>query len=173
MALPAYQASAPVPLVAGDYLPFVGQALRDARREIVVAQFLADARLSNDPQRRVRSLLAELELAAWRGVEVRVLLGLARSRPGHVASRATALYLQARGVAARLLRRDDAGGLHSKFVVIDALQMIVGSHNWTHSSLAHSREVSVALRCEDGAAQLREEFAALWASGEEVGAVGA
>jgi phosphatidylserine/phosphatidylglycerophosphate/cardiolipin synthase-like enzyme len=165
--VPAYRASSVLALPDGSHLPLLRMALADARRQILASLFLVDMRLTNDPQRHVRSLVEILAYAAWKRVEVRILLSVPRNRPGNLANTTAALYMRDLGIAVRLFETSASGGFHAKFIVIDGERVITGSHNWTHGSLVDNRELSVCVSSNDLAAHAAHAFDALWGQAQE------
>ena len=167
MTMPAHTATDALPLLNSDYHFFLQQELCKARRQILVAMFLINVRLRSDPWRTVRGLILELENASWKGLDVRVMLGVSRNKSGRLASLTTAYYMQELGIPVRLFRPANTDGLHCKFVVIDGECVVIGSHNWTHTAFYFNREVSIALRSRAAVNQLAGDFEALWMQSDE------
>lgn len=107
------------------------------------------------------SVLATLGEAAARGVNVRVIFERApRERAGVRAARDACRLLREMGVQARL--GPEGLVLHSKYVVLDGVYSIVGSHNLTNRSLTRNYEVSVLLGDGRVARDLEGRFERLW-----------
>lgn len=168
MKIPVYSFQEGLLLKNEDYAVFLNQAFENACRQILAAVFLVDARLTNDPHLRVRTLIHELEHAVWKGLDVRILLGMSRHRPGHLAALTAALYMDRLGIDVRLYRPRETDGLHCKVVMIDGEWLVSGSHNWTQNSFERNQEVSVAVRSAPAVAQIQEEFDQYWERSERV-----
>lgn len=167
MKIPAYLANGAVPLLNNDYFIFLKQAINRAQKQIFVVIFIVDVRLKKDYQRSVRALVAELEYATWKGLDVRVVIGLSRNRTGHLASLTSALYMQELGISVRLFRPTNTDGIHCKFVLIDNNCLVTGSHNWTNNSFYINQEASVAVMSDQAVTHMINDFEVIWAHSEE------
>ncbi|MFZ5637773.1 MAG: phospholipase D-like domain-containing protein [Pseudomonadota bacterium] len=153
-----------------DYPLWLLDRLRGARKRVLATQFIADLRPGADPHRDVRAVATALSHAAWRGVDVRIVLSrFVSDRAALEPNRVFARWLAPRGVGLRLYaprtgssRRD----MHSKIVIVDDEWAVLGSHNWTVGAFGANHEMSVAVRSADVAARLRSTFEGLWATAE-------
>lgn len=111
------------------------------------------------------ALVEALEAAAVRGVTVRVLLDQdVNGEPYKSAliNRAAVRRFQAGTVDVRL---DDPNVLlHSKVLVVDGTEAVVGSHNWTGTAFRGTHEVSVAVHDATIAGEYAARFQAVWAA---------
>lgn len=162
MALHGYPLDACVELPDDTLQPFLLGAAAQARQRIWAAVFLVDPRTGTDRDLRVRTLLRALGDAAWRGVDVRLLMPQSNTVEIATANRVAQAAAQHYGIAAR--RSAERGGSHSKMVVVDADLAVVGSHNWTHRAFTLDSEDSVAVRSAPLAADLADRFAEAWAA---------
>jgi DNA uptake protein ComE-like DNA-binding protein len=158
-----------VPVAASDlligehYVTRAKAAIESAEMSIQLMVFLAtaaDAPGDTDPL----ALVQALEEAAARGVETRVILD---RDDGGVPYRSALINqplvkrLKAAGVGVKF--DDPASLLHSKVLIVDAEQVIVGSHNWTRASFRDTHELSVVLEAPAVAQRYAAHFDALWA----------
>jgi len=116
----------------------------------------------NNPKNPVDSLLNALCRDVSRGVRVRVLLDETSYRE----YRNAVTYLQHCNVEVRIWHEcGSLWRLHAKVVIVDGKYVVIGSHNWTYSALAHNIEVSVSIRSSSIASKLIKLFNELWNSG--------
>lgn len=153
------------PLLGTTYGRAVRGALAEAVCEVRVAMFLVNLTVTQDLQLRARSLVESLSEAAWRGVDVRVLLaepgGLAQRRSTVVSAR----FLRRRGIDVRMLEQQPH---HVKLVVVDLDTVLIGSHNWTPSALGGSLEASILVRDTETSRECAELFDRWWSSARVV-----
>lgn len=117
------------------------------------------------PTDGTHKLLDSLADAKGRGVAVRVLLDQDRVSDPYrstVINSPARTWLAAQGIPCRFDTEERL--LHSKFVVIDGDLAVVGSHNWTKTSLVRMEDLSLVIRSATFARGLRRRFSALWAS---------
>lgn len=169
--IPVFAAEEVVVLHDRDYVLWLVERLRTARSRILAVQFIADVRPQVDDGREVRAVAELLARAAWRGLDVRLVLSRfvgadAVAEPNRVLAR----WLAPRGVGTRLYKPRDSSrraNVHSKFVVIDDHWVVTGSHNWTPGAFRENHEQSIAVRSTEVAARLRSTFEGYWENGEE------
>ncbi len=160
----SYQAT--VEDISGDkYFPAVKEALSKAEKSINMAMYF----VSFDPQEKISAvsgLVEELVNAHKRGVKVKVILDQnidfntweAGKGDWEKESKNSALfsYLKMQGIEVYF---DSLYVLtHAKAIVIDEEVSIVGSANWSGSSLNKNWEVSCLVRSKDFAKELLEDF---------------
>jgi hypothetical protein len=168
-ALPTTVAADRIRVLSGHrYYYLLKAAIDRAREKVDVAMFHIALPSANHPTRK---LLDALSSAHGRGVRVRVLVDRDRPEdPYHsVAVNAGAIrYLLDGGVTVRV----DAPArlLHSKLVVIDDGQTIIGSHNWSAGSYFSFDDLSLDIICDDFARTARERFDTLWHRGTRASA---
>ncbi|MEM4367214.1 MAG: phospholipase D-like domain-containing protein [Candidatus Anstonellales archaeon] len=106
-----------------------------------------------------KDVLEALGRAEERGVRVRVLLerDVAGDSNEQMFSK-----LEERGVEVRWA--ETSGVMHSKFIIRDGKDVLVGSHNFTEAALVKNREASVVLSGRE-VEEFREVFELDWASG--------
>jgi phosphatidylserine/phosphatidylglycerophosphate/cardiolipin synthase-like enzyme len=136
------------------------EMIAGARRSIDIGAFYLSAR--PDAPGALEPILQELERAAGRGVQLRVLsdAGFYRTYP-EVVDRLAALP----GAEARRLDAHSLWGgvLHAKYLLVDGREFFVGSQNWDWRALEHIRELGVRIRCPEQAEQLARIFDLDWA----------
>jgi phosphatidylserine/phosphatidylglycerophosphate/cardiolipin synthase-like enzyme len=152
-----------------DYYDYILVWSRRARKRIVVAQFLVDARPQFDASREVRGLCHALGEATWRGLDVRVVLNrfLVGDPPLDV-NRVAQRFLHRLGVKTRtysVTEESQRKFIHSKIMLFDDRVVVVGSHNWTANAFNNNHEVSVAVESRDLALRLGQTFERWWATG--------
>jgi DNA uptake protein ComE-like DNA-binding protein len=115
------------------------------------------------PEDNTHKLLDALADAKARGVAVRVILDRDRASDPYrstIINSPARTWLSSKGIPCRFDTEERL--LHSKFVVIDGDTAIVGSHNWTKTSLVRMEDLSLVIRSTTLAAALRRRFSDLW-----------
>jgi len=129
--------------------------IRGANHTIELGQFYA----SNAANSRLEPIVAALEAASHRGVQVRFLAehSFVSTYPDTLARLATA------GATVRHLDLGTGGILHAKYMIIDGREAFLGSQNFDWRALEHNLELGARIR--DGAIvrALSLIFAADWA----------
>ena len=128
-----------------------------AQRTIKVMQFYFsyDGRSRNPPA----ALFAALQKAHHRGVRVEVLLDKDRKEDiyhSYETNRRAYQRLQKIGIDVKFDLPETV--THSKVVVIDDKQLVIGSHNWTRNSLARTEELSVLVDSPAVASEYSRNF---------------
>lgn len=136
-----------------------------ANNNLRLAVFVATATRQGTSGAGSFDIIEALEARAETGLAVRVILD--RDRPDDPyrstqINRRTIERLRAKGVNVKQDEREVL--LHSKFMVADHTSVIVGSHNLTTSSIAHTHEVSVRLDNPALATVFADRFDTLWAT---------
>lgn len=153
-----------------DYGLFLLDAIERARSRVLATQFLVEMRADFDTERHVQFLCRALAGAAWRGVDVRIVLSRFVASPGLDINEVAARWLLARGVPVRAYRPRQGSArkeMHTKLAVIDSDLAVVSSQNWTPGAFDVNREAAIAVRSVDVAARLAETFEGLWEVGED------
>ena len=150
-------------IVDGAYPSVVAPLLAAAQSTIRLVMFLATP--AAGAKDGVGGLVAQLIQAAKRGVDAMVLLD--RDATGQVfgsriINKGAYKQLEAAGVPVRFDSTERV--THSKVLVIDGKDVVIGSHNWTQSSFTAYREASVHLVSSRLAEVLSADFAARWRS---------
>lgn len=144
-----------------QYYYWLSDAIDKAKEKIDMAMFHIAMPAENHP---TRLLLDKLIAAKKRGVEVRVLLDRDREEDVYKSTiiNTDALEtLKAGGVDARFDTEDRL--LHSKFLVLDSVTAIVGSHNWSAGSYFNYDDITMVINSKSFAEELRQRFEQLWA----------
>ena len=142
------------------YYTWLGSILDEASESIDMAMFHVAMPTDEHP---TRSLIDKLISAKQRGLAVRVLLDKDREEDPYkseVINTPALEALQAEGVKVMF----DSGDrlLHSKFLIVDNDQIILGSHNWSAGSYFKYDDVSLVIKSVGLAQELRQRFDALW-----------
>lgn len=163
MSFPGFAAERIAPIAGADYAPFLLEQFRTARWRIWASIFIVELRNEFDVSLSVRRFLNEFEQSAWRGVDVRLLVGVSDTLDIRLSNAVATGYLAARSLAVRRYRPAQHNvSTHSKYIVVDADRVIVGGHNWSPGSLEQHQQDSVAVYSTDLNRLLGSEFLALW-----------
>ncbi|MBN1365880.1 MAG: hypothetical protein JW976_13815 [Syntrophaceae bacterium] len=142
----------PLPLYAADhaarvtdisdraYEPAVIELLDNAKKSIVISMYIIEAE-GNTP---VRLLVKDLEEALDRGVSVDIYLNT-RFKAGHpldIEKEEVVKILRKKG--ARIFAVTPSRRMHDKLIIVDSHYVVIGSANWSVSSLKNNYE-AVAL----------------------------
>lgn len=142
------------------YLALASGLIERARTQVLVQMFFMTSPGTDSPGDR---LIDAMVAAVARGVDVRLIIDTDLEDDYHGASRVNAeslARLEASGLSYRL---DDLGTTsHSKVMLIDGDQMLIGSHNWTTSAMYLLDETSLYLESAPLAAQQSARFEHLW-----------
>jgi len=147
-------------LVESEYDSYVLKLIEHANRSVYVMMFVAKY-YPHHPTSVVDRILYALCRDHRRGVDVKVLLDYTT----YVEYRQTIEFLKSCGVPVKVWH--ECGylwRLHAKVVIVDGKIVVLGSHNWTYSALAHNIEVSVAIYSPKYATELTKLFNSLWKS---------
>jgi len=146
----------------GLYHPTVVRLLRSSESRCHCSVFIVDHDLRADVELRVDSVLVELAGAAWRGVDVKLLIGGSR-RNRQIRDAAMLAWVRARelGIDARLAAASKHNDSHAKLVVTDR-HVLVGSHNWSRGMFGAETQDSVLLESAALAAALDTYFTGCW-----------
>jgi hypothetical protein len=143
-----------------DYFRLLPAMLDATTTSIVVAMFHIAC---PSPSHPTRQLLDALIRAHQRGVGVRVLIDQDRDTDPYkstVINTAARDLLKEAGVDCRFDRAETL--LHSKFLILDAANVVMGSHNWSAGSYFQFDDLSLSIRSADLARQLGERFDRMW-----------
>ena len=141
-------------------IPFTQDAwislIHSAKKSIRIAQFYFTSNAGGP----LEPVIAELEKAAWRGVQIRILVSpkLISQEP------ATMARLQKLpGSHIRLLDLDAIHGiLHAKYFIVDDDALFVGSQNFDWRALIHIHETGVVVKERHIVGQLSRIFESDW-----------
>jgi phosphatidylserine/phosphatidylglycerophosphate/cardiolipin synthase-like enzyme len=137
-------------LTDGNYHPYLLKAFTDAQWQIVVA--MGQIAVTSFHGHPTRTLIDELGRAIVRGVDVDVFTS-EPAQPGTVAKPQRLALDALERAGARVHAARISSLFHYKAIVIDKLVSIIGSHNWTLPALTQNRELSIAIRSREMAAQ--------------------
>lgn len=147
-------------LIGKEYGPEVTRLVGLAERSVVLVSYVT-SEIAGRRTAGPAPLFEAIGAAAARGVSCRVLFERQpRSRAGVEAARQASEYLRALSVSVKIGPR--SATLHSKFIVLDDVFCVVGSHNLTRRSLERNFEVSVLLGDISVSLRLAQAFDRLW-----------
>jgi hypothetical protein len=159
-----HAATESIVLAGRRYYYYVRDQIRAAERSVDVLMFHIALPTQDHPTRQLLEAFAE---ACKRGVRVRVLVDRDRRDDpyrSHVINAAAVQYLVGNGMAVRVDRPERL--LHSKMIVIDRNQTILGSHNWSAGSFFVFDDLSMAILSSEFARDALKRFDNLWRHGE-------
>ena len=169
MHIPTYPLRSATPLQGSEFLPYVLDRVDAARVRIWASVFIVDARAGKDPFRSVRALIDKLAYAAWRNVDVRVVVGSATIEDIYVACLSSAYYMTQKGIKVRgYASSHGRRSTHSKYLLFDEDLVVVGSSNWSHNAFHQAINSSLAVESDGLAESLSREFRAIWQSSREI-----
>ncbi|NIO22988.1 MAG: hypothetical protein GTN38_03095 [Candidatus Aenigmarchaeota archaeon] len=136
-----------------DYFEGIHSLLSEARSSIHMVMF--DIKYYPDyPESLVNSLLSDLENAAARGVEVRIITD------EYLTEKPVVRILKESGIDIKF----DSGEVttHSKLIIIDSKIVILGSTNWSYHSIEKNHEANVVIHSSSFARQFEGYFERIW-----------
>lgn len=155
-----YQCASLSVLKGDEYYSWLNAALGNASDSITMAMFHA-AMPSNDHP--TRQLVSQLVSASQRGLSVRVLLDDDRKEDPYksrIINTPVFEALQEGGVQVKFDNPDRL--LHSKYLILDDALVVLGSHNWSAGSYFKYDDVSLVMKSDELARELRQRFDVLW-----------
>lgn len=165
MSIAAFEVQNVMPLEDNDYYDTVLRLINCARYRIWGHVFLSDVRLYHDPELRARAIYKALAYALWRGVDVRLVIGQSKVPDIFVANLTASFYADELRIPIRLFNQKNT---HSKYILFDSNQSIIGSHNWTDRGLFSSIESSVLITSAEIASSLELDFNKSWIESGEL-----
>jgi len=136
-----------------DYFGGVHTLLSQANRSIRMVMF--DVKYYPDyPESLVNALLSDLESAAGRGVEVRIITD------EYLTEKPVVRILKENGIDIKFDLKDTT--THSKLIIIDSKIVIVGSTNWGYHSIEKNHEANVIIYSVPIAKQFEGYFERIW-----------
>lgn len=149
-----------LPLVDNEFRTMASWCIANANKSIFIATLLFNLDPKQDRDLHVRKFTRALCDARWRGVDVKLLLGVPSGVSQARGNRISAQYLTQRGLKVRCLRNPEH---HLKFMLFDAEALILGSHNLTPSAVARNFETSVFIKDEALSVDVARIFDSFWA----------
>jgi len=150
-------ASEIVPVSDKGYFPKVHEALLNAKKSIHIAAFELKY-YSNYKNSSENTIIDDIISAHERGVDVKIVLDQYSAQDN--ATNAY-FYLKKKGVPVRY--DSDKTTTHAKLVIIDGKVVVLGSTNFSYTSLELNNEVDVVLFSEEAARYFEQYFQKLWA----------
>jgi len=145
-----------------DYVRKLPALLRKAKRTIRLSLYVAVAG-GKPAKKSSRLLIDHLLVAAKGGVECLVLLNMvARGSYLKTQNLRTIVLMRRHGIQTRQLTGSRCN--HAKAVLIDAKYAVIGSHNWSPSSLRRNHEASMVTDDPAAVTGFVEHFDHLWST---------
>ena len=149
-AYPAEVVSPIIPIVDREYLPEARKMIEKARKSISLSMFVVKR------GEMVNLLIKKIKKSAHRGVKVKILLD-----DNIFHNQRTLNSLQ--GLKNIEIKLDSPQKTtHDKLLIVDGNTVLIGSTNWTDSSLGYANEANVVIKNKEIAAYLEEYFDKLW-----------
>jgi len=144
------------------YFPAVKQAISEAKEYIYMVMFVARL-MPQDKSSSVYQLMDELVKAHNRGVKVTLILDqnidfVNKSDEWEMEDKNAWSFKMAKDAGIDVFYDSPKKYTHSKAIVIDNETVILGSTNWTESSLHKNTETNALIKSKDLAKELIEEF---------------
>uniref|UniRef100_A0A7C4U9F5 phospholipase D n=1 Tax=candidate division WOR-3 bacterium TaxID=2052148 RepID=A0A7C4U9F5_UNCW3 len=140
-----------------DYFPTIRDVIRTSREYIYFTMFVAKIEGYN----QVSMLLYELISAKEKGITIKVLLD--SSSYDDELNRSNSIFadsLRKYGIEVKFDSPDTT--THAKFGIFDGKIVLIGSTNWTYSSLERNNEVNILIKDKEIAEELKIYFEKLW-----------
>lgn len=137
-------------------------ALATAQSRIWVNLFYIGIAPRVDRDFHSRRLLELVHEKAEDGLNVKVLLGTQNLTSDLEVQNGLVAHLWGPKVPVRLYRSDRRQYSHSKYVLVDDDLAVLGSHNWSHRSLAVGRDDALGVASAELARYLSNDFHRKW-----------
>ena len=142
----------------GEYFDVAKRLIDGANESVLVIQFEVSY-YEKYPDSKANQLVEALVEARQRNVDVRVITDEFLNKYGDAADSAVRL-LRSHGIDARLDGPEQT--THAKVIVVDGEYVLVGSTNWSFTSVGKKPEVNVLVRSGGLADDLEEYFDSVW-----------
>jgi len=143
-------------IVDNDYIRRSMQLIESAESEIILSTFKIQTG-RNKRTEVLRDMIQLLNDKLKDGIKVMLLLNWIKNFKGVArTNEPVANALRAFGADVRYLK--DGRCCHSKLLMIDKSQFIIGSHNWSAASLQENYEMSLFVNSVNMAKVLRNKF---------------
>lgn len=144
------------------YTAALNTAIAAARTRLWINMFYIGVAPRMDQDFHSRRLLELVAEKAEDGLNVKVLLGTQDLNSPLEIQNGLLAHTWGSRFPVRFYASDRRQYSHSKYVLIDEDQAVVGSHNWSHRSLAVGRDDSVRVVSPDLAEYLSNDFHRKW-----------
>jgi len=146
------------PLVNREYFPSLIDRIDQADTSIKILMYLFIPPKKGDPTVGPKGIRDHLLQAAERGVTIDVVLSLKDAPSPELSITHISMLKQLQHSNIRGFIHDGASKLHTKMLLIDRKEAIVGAHNWTYSSINNSHEVSLWIRSDQPMTKFHQWF---------------
>ena len=143
-----------------QFLQAASTLTRNAEKQILISSFKMEI-VKDQNKSKLAALYKSIAQAASEGITVKVILNQlhAKSSIGKT-NKKTADLLRSQGIKVKTL--PGARVVHAKIIIADDFSAIIGSHNWTESSLTRNFELSIITREKRIVVETTELFNYLW-----------
>jgi len=148
----------------GKYFSAVKEVIGDAERSIKAVMFIVELPQSRG-NTKVQQLVDELVKAKGRGVDVEVILDAnvnfvnrRHKSEWQEEMRSMRAYKQLKEAGVSVYYDDLTTYTHAKALVVDEKNVVIGSTNWTQSSLTRNIETNVLIESEELARSILSYF---------------
>ena len=139
-----------IPIVDREYFPEAQKLIEKTKKSISLSMFVVKR------GNMVNLLIKEIEKSARRGVEARILLDDNIAHNQRIVN-------SLKGIKNIAIKLDSPRKTtHNKMLIVDGETILIGSTNWTDSSLGTANEANVIINNQEIAAYLEEFFDKLW-----------
>ncbi len=139
-----------IPIVDREYFPAAKKLIQEAEKSVSISMFVVKSGI------KVDTLIKELKNAADRGVEIRILL------EDNIESNQSVIY-SLNGIRNIKIKFDSPKKTtHNKIIIVDENTILIGSSNWTESSLGYANEANVIINDREIAQYFQEYLDYLW-----------
>lgn len=127
----------------GNYYPTAQKIIHNAKKEILLSSFKFQILPKKEAQ-KINFLVSELISVSTLIPTTKVLLNMESPQKGTAKNNIPSAHqLMKTGIDVRYLA--DGRTMHAKILIVDATHLLVGSHNWTISSMIRNYEFSVLI----------------------------
>lgn len=158
----AFAIEAAIPLQNRYYYYFLRNAIESAKYRIWASIFIINVTREHDHNLEVRDIIKLLSYKRSLGLNVKVIVGHSEKAPAiQKANEIARRYMLTRAIPVRPYKGTKKS-THSKYVIIDADLILLGSHNWTMNAFSKSEEDSIAIYSRDLNREINRQFLSTW-----------
>jgi phosphatidylserine/phosphatidylglycerophosphate/cardiolipin synthase-like enzyme len=139
-----------IPIVDREYFLIAKKIIQEAEKSVSISMFVVKSGI------KVDTLIKELKNAANRGVKIRILL------EDNIRANQSVIN-SLNGINNIEIKFDSPQKTtHNKMIIIDENVILIGSTNWTESSLSYANEANVVINNREIAEYFQAYFNYLW-----------
>ncbi|MEM5871331.1 MAG: phospholipase D-like domain-containing protein [Candidatus Aenigmatarchaeota archaeon] len=140
-------------LLDNDYFIKTISLIKSANKSIHILLYNLNYYV-NYPESKVNLLIDELEKAAKRGVEVKIIVD------DYATEKPVLTILKNKGINIKYDSKDIT--THAKLIIIDSKIIIIGSTNWSYYALEKNHEANIILYSSEIANEMEKYFEKIW-----------